>query len=35
MNLCFECDRYYFGNYGAHVRFAHYKREDESERESW
>ena len=27
MNLCLECDRYYQGSYGAHLRFAHYGKE--------
>ena len=34
-NFCISCERYYFGSYGAHWRFAHHKREDESEGESW
>ena len=33
MNLCLKCDRYYQGSYGAHLRFAHYGREKESEGE--
>ena len=35
MNLCLECDRYYLGSYGAHLRFAHYGKENESEREGY
>ena len=35
MNLCMECDRYYMGSFGAHWRFAHHKREQESEGEGY
>ena len=34
-NFCISCERYYFGSYGAHWRFAHHKRENESEREGY
>ena len=34
-NFCIECERYYFGSYGAHARFAHFKKENESEREGY
>ena len=35
-NFCIECERYYFGSYGAHWRFAHQKeKENESEREGY
>lgn len=34
MTLCLECDRWYAGSYGAHLRFAHQK-ESESEREGY
>lgn len=33
MEFCIECERYYFGSYGAHWRFAHNKKEKESESE--
>lgn len=35
MTLCLECDRWYQGSYSAHYWFAHRKREQESEGESW
>ena len=34
--LCLECDRFYFGSYGAHWRFAHnYGQEIEKESDTW
>jgi hypothetical protein len=33
-NFCISCERYYFGSYGAHWRFAH-QQESESEREGY
>ena len=33
MTLCFECERFYMGSYGAHYWYAHRKKENESE--SW
>lgn len=32
MTLCFKCERYYLGSYGAHWRFAHQVEEEDEGR---
>lgn len=35
MDFCGRCERWYSGTDGAHWRYAHQGKEEESEREGW